>query len=135
MGFLIASRIPGDPISSTSLALGANRRNVTLRSECTSGETGSIVGVLVERRRAALAKRHAGRDAAENSGKQDLHRLSFRSDHNVSFKRDLHAGRVAPCQKNSFMPICMRRGVLPCVVMRPKLALVMPLFAFPSGRG
>src|SRR3954469_13499838 len=29
------------------------------------------------------------------------------------------------------MPICIRRGVLPCVVTRPKLALVMPLVALP----
>src|SRR3954468_15050103 len=30
------------------------------------------------------------------------------------------------------MPICMRRGALPCVVTLPKVALVMPLVAPPQ---
>src|SRR5947209_3390777 len=40
--------------------------------------------------------------------------------------------RHAADQKNSFMPICIRRGVLPCLVTLPNEALVMLLFAPPQ---
>src|SRR5438270_261370 len=42
LGSLITSRIPGDPIRTTSDAFGAKRRNVTVRSGRTSGETGTL---------------------------------------------------------------------------------------------
>jgi hypothetical protein len=66
MGFLITSRMPGDPISTTSLALGAKSRNVTLRSACISGETGDIVGVLVIGRRTSLSEAVGGGDQAQS---------------------------------------------------------------------